>query len=220
MTCGWTIGLLRRAVLDTGRRAVADGRLREVDHVLELSLDEVVGLAAGQAGPGAVAAAARADERAMLSSLVPPASIGPSPAPPPLHLFPKAVATVTDMALTCIELLEKTPASTPSAPHTGLGVGTERYRGRARVARTPEEALAAMEPGDVLVVPFTTPAYNTVLSIAGGLVTEEGGALSHAAVLARELGVPAVIGVAGALTVIPDGAQVTVNPTTGEVTLG
>jgi pyruvate,water dikinase len=85
------------------------------------------------------------------------------------------------------------------------------------VATSPEEALDVLEPGDVLVVPCTTPAYNLVLSIAGGVVTAEGGPLSHAAVLARELGIPAVIGAADALTAIPDGSLVEVDPVAGEV---
>ena len=66
-------------------------------------------------------------------------------------------------------------------------------------------------------MPFTTPAYNAVLSMAGGLVTEEGGALSHAAVLARELELPAVIGVRGALDLIANGDEVEVDPVAGTV---
>jgi pyruvate,water dikinase len=74
-----------------------------------------------------------------------------------------------------------------------------------------------MEPGDVLVVPCTTPAFNMVLTLAGAIVTAEGGALSHAAVLARELGIPAVVGAPGALHEIPDGATVEVDPVAGTV---
>jgi pyruvate,water dikinase len=85
------------------------------------------------------------------------------------------------------------------------------------VATTPEAALASLEPGDVLVVPFTTPAYNAVLALAGAIVTAEGGALSHAAVLARELGIPGVVGAAAALRAIPDGATVVVDPRAGTV---
>ena len=81
----------------------------------------------------------------------------------------------------------------------------------------PESALDAMEPGDVLVVRFTTPAYNTVLAIAGAIVTADGALLSHAAVMARELGIPAVVGAAGALDEIPDGAEVEVDPVGGTV---
>jgi pyruvate,water dikinase len=74
-----------------------------------------------------------------------------------------------------------------------------------------------MEPGDVLVVPFTTPAYNTVLSLAGAVVCESGGPMSHAAVMARELGIPAVVGAAGAMAEITAGATVEVDPAAGKV---
>jgi pyruvate,water dikinase len=126
------------------------------------------------------------------------------------------------MAITCVTLIERevpepTTTAGPPAAGRGLGVGTSSYTGRARVARTPDEALGLLQPGDVLVVPFTTPAYNAVLAIAGGLVTEEGGALSHAAVLARELALPAVIGVAHALTTFRDGDEVELDPCAGTV---
>ena len=55
----------------------------------------------------------------------------------------------------------------------------------------------------MLVVPFTTPSYNTVLGLAGAVVTSEGGPLCHAAVLARELGIPAVIGAPGRWSTSP-----------------
>jgi rifampicin phosphotransferase len=90
-------------------------------------------------------------------------------------------------------------------------------RGVARLATDPEEALDALKPGDVLVVAGTTPAYNLVLSIAGAVVTADGGPMSHAAVIARELGIPAVIGARGALTEIPNGALVEVDPVAGRV---
>jgi pyruvate,water dikinase len=68
----------------------------------------------------------------------------------------------------------------------------------------------------VLVVRATSPAFNAVLAVAGAVVTSHGGALSHAAVLARELGIPAVVGAPGALD-IADGATVTVDPVLGRV---
>jgi pyruvate,water dikinase len=102
-------------------------------------------------------------------------------------------------------------------PLTGTGIGDRIGHGRARVAADPGEALAVLEPGDVLVVPFTTPAYNAVLPIVSGLVVEEGGALSHAALVSRELDIPAVIGIPGATRLIPDGAEVEVDPERGTV---
>jgi pyruvate,water dikinase len=99
----------------------------------------------------------------------------------------------------------------------GVGVGEQTYRGMARIASNPEQALEQLAQGEVLVVPCTTPAFNMVLAMAGAVVTAEGGALSHAAVLARELGIPAVIGAPRALHDIPDGATVEVDPVAGVV---
>ena len=81
----------------------------------------------------------------------------------------------------------------------------------------PEQAIDRLRHGEVLVVPCTTPAYNAVLVLAGAIVTADGGPLSHAAVLARELGISAVVGARGAMTDIPDGALIDVDPVLGEV---
>lgn len=185
-------------------------------------MDEVLGLLHGSAGPGADTIRDRAAARAAASAIVPPASLGEEEPMPDLSAFPRPLAQVTDMAMTCVSHLERVKAVVGAPVATGvagrgLGVGGEAYAGRARVAHSAEEALGLLEPGDVLVVPFTTPAYNAVLSLAGGLVTEEGGALSHAAVLARELGLPTIVGVPGALAAITDGDHVEVDPTAGTV---
>lgn len=100
---------------------------------------------------------------------------------------------------------------------SGTGIGTEPYRGRARVAATADEALDRLEPGDVLVVPFTGPSYNSIIPLLGALVVESGGPMCHAAIVAREFGLPAVVGAAGATVDIRDGALVEVDPTTGVV---
>jgi pyruvate,water dikinase len=222
MTVEWPVGLLRRALLEVGRRAVARGALGDTGHAVELTLDEVLGFLDRGVDPGAAMVRDRASARAAASAIVPPATLGTDAPPPDITAFPRALAAVTDMAITCVRLIERdaADAGTTTGGVTagrGLGVGTSSYTGPARVAHTPEEALASLAPGDVLVVPFTTPAYNAVLAIAGGLVTEEGGALSHAAVLARELSLPAVIGVAGALTTVADGDEVEVDPLAGTV---
>ena len=76
-----------------------------------------------------------------------------------------------------------------------------------------------MQPGDVLITRATSPAFNLVLGIAGGLVTVHGGPMSHAAVLSRELGLPAVIGVEDCLDHIQSGDRVEVDPAKGLVTV-
>ena len=73
--------------------------------------------------------------------------------------------------------------------------------------------------GDILVTRGTCPSWNALLAVAGGIVTEEGGPLSHAAVIARELGLPALIGTAEATTLLIDGAAVLLDPAAGVVRL-
>ena len=121
---------------------------------------------------------------------------------------------MTRVVLTVVGALEADPGREPLQ---GMGIGTETYVGTARVVHDAGEALATMEPGDIVVAPYTAPTYNAVLSMAGAIVTEEGGLLCHAAVIARELGLPAVIGASGAMTAIPDGATIEVDPVAGRV---
>ena len=72
-----------------------------------------------------------------------------------------------------------------------VGIGTECYTGRALVVDDPTVAMATFEPGDVIITAATSPSWNTMLVHAGALVTANGGLVSHAAVTARELGIPA-----------------------------
>jgi len=219
MTVEWTIGLLRRGLLEAGRRLAERGQLVTATDAVELTLDEVDQLLAG-GGPSAVEVATRGEVRRAALAVTPPATLGERDPEPDLSVFPAPLAAVTRMAMTAVALLERGEVAVDQPTDVlvaGLGVGAQSYVGRARVAHRAEEALAALEPGDVLVVPFTTPAYNTVLAVCGAVVTEEGGALAHAAVLARELGLPAVVGAAGALRAIADGDLVEVDPVAGTV---
>ena len=143
--------------------------------------------------------------------------LGPDEPEPPLDVMPKPLAEMVATVKTALIHLGMDGASTTD-PFLGVGIGGEAYTGRARTAITADEAIEKLEPGDVLVVRATSPAFNAVLSIAGAVVTANGGALSHAAVLARELGIPAVVGASGAPG-IPDGATVTVDPVAGRVTV-
>jgi pyruvate,water dikinase len=88
--------------------------------------------------------------------------------------------------------------------------------GLARVARTLEDA-SAMQPGEVLVAITTMPAWTPLFGIAAAVVTETGGQLSHCAVVAREYGIPAVVGARGATRVIQTGQRVSVDGSAGIV---
>jgi rifampicin phosphotransferase len=97
----------------------------------------------------------------------------------------------------------------------GLGVSRGVYEGTARVIHGTEE-FGRIEQGDVLVTNSTTTAFNIVLPLLGAIVTDRGGLLSHAAIVAREYGLPAVVGCTHATSVLPDGASVVVDGTAGE----
>jgi pyruvate,water dikinase len=143
-----------------------------------------------------------------------PAQLGPDEAPPPVDAMPPNLRRITRTILAVVASME---AIKGAPPLTGMGIGTTPYRGTARVVHDAVEALSVMEPGDIVVAPYTAPTYNAVLSMAGAIVTEEGGLLCHAAVIARELGIAAVIGAADAMSHIPDGATIEVDPVAGAV---
>jgi pyruvate,water dikinase len=105
----------------------------------------------------------------------------------------------------------------PDGALAGLAVSGGTVEGRARVVRDISEA--ELGPGDILVTTFTDPSWSPVFVTVGALVTEVGGAMTHGAVVAREYGLPAVVGVEGATRRITDGQRIRVNGTEGYVEL-
>jgi rifampicin phosphotransferase len=100
----------------------------------------------------------------------------------------------------------------------GTGASGGIYRGTARVVLGPAD-FDKVQRGDVIVAPSSNPSWLPLFTIAGGLLTNTGGVACHAAVVAREFGLPAVVGLGDATTRIPDGATVELDGTTGHVTL-
>ncbi|HEX5615495.1 MAG TPA: PEP-utilizing enzyme [Acidimicrobiia bacterium] len=212
----WSGGLLRRALLEAGRRLVARGALERAEHVVELAADELGPLLLDGTGPDAAAVAARAAWRDRVEAARAPDTLGDPEQPPPLDVFPAPLARATAALLAVLEA--EGLSATPSGDGiSGTGIGTTTYRGVARVATSADDALDRLEPGDVLVAPFTGPAYNSILPMLGALVVDAGGTMCHAAIVAREFALPAVVGATGATTHIPDGALVEVDPVAGRV---
>ncbi|WP_020519239.1 PEP/pyruvate-binding domain-containing protein [Catelliglobosispora koreensis] len=118
---------------------------------------------------------------------------------PVTALPPMSIGTPSDTLLT----------GTPGSHGTATGT--------ARVVRGPAD-FDRVRPGDILVSRYTDPGWTPLLRLVSGVVTETGGVLSHAAIVAREHGIPAVLAIANATTAIPDGATITVNGTAGTVT--
>jgi pyruvate,water dikinase len=103
----------------------------------------------------------------------------------------------------------------PAGAFVGLAVSSGVIEGRARVVLNMEDA--DMEEGDILVTPFTDPSWTPLFVSIKGLVTEVGGLMTHGAVIAREYGLPAVVGVENAAKLIKDGQRIRVNGTEGYV---
>jgi pyruvate,water dikinase len=216
----WASGLMRRAALAAGRRAVARGRLADAHHMLEATLDEMCALVAGDDAPSADELAARAAYRSTYSSKDAPPTLGPpKPPPPDLSELPPAVARVMGaMFISLGHLFGSSQAQNEETTLYGLAASKGIYEGPARRVSGPAE-FGRIVQGDVLVTESTSEAFNILLPLLGGIVTDNGGLLSHAAIVAREYGIPGVVGTREGTERIRDGDLVRVDGEAGEVTV-
>lgn len=222
MTMYWPGGLVRRAILAAGRRLVARGRTAQPEHLLEALSGEIDALLGG---PGTAPAnddlAHRAQERRVLEAEHPPAALGEPEAPPPAGLLPPVLERVTQAMLCYLLSLDADPtkrAQSTNVTLSGLGVSRGTYTGRARVVQGAAD-FEKVEAGEILVAPVTSSGYNVLLPLLGAIVTDRGGVLCHTAIVAREFGIPAVVGTGEAMARIPDGARIRVDGTNGTVAI-
>jgi pyruvate kinase len=102
----------------------------------------------------------------------------------------------------------------------GTGIGSLVAEGTARVVRTAEEAVANVRPGDILVAPATDRDYMPALAVVSGVITEEGGLTSHAAIIGINLSLATIVGVNGATSMLKDGQLITMDSNRGLVYKG
>jgi phosphohistidine swiveling domain-containing protein len=216
----WASGIMRRAVLAGGRRLAGTGVVHDAEHFVDAGFDEMCSLLTGTGGPSADELAQRFAERSSRTAKEAPPSLGP-PAPPPPDPsgLPPGVARV--MHAVGIALGELFGSS--EAPHEenmlrGLAASGGVYEGPARRVSGPSDFDRIVQ-GDVLVTESTTEAFNILLPLLGAIVTDSGGLLSHSAIVAREYGIPGVVGTRDATDRIPDGTRVRVDGDAGEVTV-
>ena len=129
------------------------------------------------------------------------------------HLTPPRVITSEGESLMGSYASRELPAG--SLP--GVGVSAGVIEGLAKVVLDPKDGTVAH--GEILVAPFTDPGWTTLFINAAGMVTEIGGMLTHGALVAREYGMPGVVGVTGATTKIKTGQRIRVDGTAGYVEL-
>jgi pyruvate,water dikinase len=217
---GWAVGLARRALLETGRRLAVRGVVADPEHAVDADAAELAALLRREPGPSAEEVAARFRRRATRTVDDAPPLIGPAPSPPPpLEELPEAAhraSLAMDAAMANLFAVPDTPNSATTL--RGLAVNTGVYEGPARLVVDGTD-FGHVRQGDVLVTRMTSPYFTVVLPLLGAVVTDRGGQLSHAAIVAREYGIPGVVGTREATRLIPDGARVRVDGKTGEVRL-
>ena len=216
----WASGLMRRAALAGGRRLAAKGRIHEAAHFVDAGIDEMSALLLGTGGPSADELAKRAAYRARYNSKDVPATLGPPPPPPPdpSGLPPAAGRMARAIGVALGALFGSSDAKHEKDMLRGLAASHGVYEGPARLIAGPAE-FGRIVKGDVLVTQSTTEAFNILLPLLGAIVTDAGGLLSHSAIVAREYGIPGVVGTREATDRIKDGARVRVDGDKGEVTV-
>jgi pyruvate,water dikinase len=219
----WANGLMRRALLAAGERLAERALVDHPSHAVDATWGELRSLLAGDGGPSADELAARARYRHEADADQVPVLLGqPTRSPVPLDWLSPGAARNERAFRTYLAAMAGTaeePAAESRAPESvrGQGASGGTYQGPARVVHS-AAGLARIREGDVLVTVATSPAFNVVLPLVGAIVTDRGGMLSHAAIVAREYGVPAVVGSGDATTRVPDGARVRVDGDAGEIT--
>ena len=187
--------LYKRALLGEAGRLVAAGVLREPEDIFHLTFDEL----------GDVVRTHRIDEQLIGRRKVEFESFR--------TLTPPRVMTSEGEVIVGSHRRDGLP---PGAL-VGLPVSTGIVEGRARVVANLAEA--DLENGDILVTAYTDPSWTPAFVAIAGLVTEVGGLMTHGSVIAREYGLPAVVGVEGATRLVRDGQRIRVDGTNGSVEL-
>jgi phosphohistidine swiveling domain-containing protein len=216
----WASGIMRRAALAAGRRVASRGRIATPEHLLDAGFDEMCALVAGTGGPTADELAERAEYRATHSAKDAPPSLGPPASPPPdLATLPPGAGRVMGATFLAMgQLFGSSQVENQEKTLYGLAASKGVYEGPARRVAGPSE-FARIVKGDVLVTESTTEAFNILLPLLGAIVTDNGGLLSHSAIVAREYGIPGVVGTREATERIVDGVRVRVDGDSGEVTV-
>jgi phosphohistidine swiveling domain-containing protein len=216
----WASGIARRAVLAAGRRFADAGRIEDPEHFIDAGFDEMVSMLSSSGGPSADELAARFEYRTSHTAKGAPEVLGPPPSPPPdpSGLPPGPARVMRAMGAAMGELFGSSQAPQDEKLLRGLAASGGIYEGPARRVSGPSE-FGRIVQGDVLVTESTSEAFNILLPLLGAIVTDSGGLLSHSAIVAREYGIPGVVGTREATERIPDGALVRVDGNVGEVTV-
>lgn len=199
LSIGWPV--MRRAVLRIGEALVSSGVVDAAEDVFFLTRSEMDAMV-DDPGDMRDEVAQRRSERSFAKRLVPPLTVGRRPLIV-RYLFGMS-SRIQGAERSDTALVSGTPAS------------AGRATGPVRVVRDASQ-FEGFEEGEILVAPLTAPAWTDLFSRAGAVVTDVGSALAHASIIAREYGIPAVVGCGDATSRLRDGQIVTVDGSTGNV---
>ncbi|HET7087643.1 MAG TPA: PEP/pyruvate-binding domain-containing protein, partial [Anaerolineae bacterium] len=200
--------MLRAMLRELGRRFVEAGIIRQADDIFYLEKEEIDTCVANLehgAAPGDLSG--RVEERKAFVK-----KAGQATPPPMMPMKKRVMGIKTDVFVAASE------ESQTGNILKGVATSAGKVTAPARVLRGPED-FDQMRPGDVLVAGTTTPAWTPLFAMASGIVTDIGGPLSHGSIVAREYGIPAVMGTGVATKRIRSGQMITVDGSAGTVTL-
>ncbi len=216
----WASGLMRRAAMAAGRRLAERGRLHEAEHFVYANIDEMCAVLEGAATPTADELAARLTYHQTYTAKDVPAHIGDDPMPPPdpSQLPPPMQRLMAAIGIAMAEMFGQSVEEHEGEVIRGLAASSGVREGIVRRVNGPVD-FNRIQKGDILLTEATTEAFNILLPLLAAIITDSGGALSHAALVSREYGIPGVVGTRDATERIPDGARVRVDGDKGEVTV-
>lgn len=204
-----TIGSLRVPFLALGRKLVEAGAFDSPDDAFYMTTAELAQVARDPSPSTRAVVAERKADHERWGRLAPPPFVGTPPDP---SRMPPERAPMARL------FFGVGPPQVEGREIKGQAASKGTVRGRARIIHHLSEA-DLLQAGEVLVCTTTAPPWTPLFAIAGAVVTDSGGVLSHSAICAREYAIPCVVGTQVATRVIPDGAIVTVDGTKGTVTI-
>ncbi len=212
---GDVLAVVRYITVESGRRLHSAGRISSQDDLLLLSVDELAAALRGDPVPTDLDRR-RAEHRWALANPTPQRFGRDLGDPPPPEAVPAKARAMSAAAMWTLRLFQPPPVEADSDGIRGLPASPGRATGPVRIIQSPAE-FDRVRPGDILVCHHTMAAWSPIFPVIAGIVTEHGGPLSHPGTLAREYGLPAVLSVADATTLMSDGDIITIDGATGRV---
>jgi pyruvate,water dikinase len=201
-------GRVRRIFTELGRRFYALGLLENPRDIFYLEVEEALGLVTGTA--------TTTDLKGLVVVRQAEFARWRATEPPPDRFETRGLVAVGPLAARLIPTSNEHSASNATDQRSGIGCCPGVVRGRARVVTVPK--AAEVRAGEILVAERTDPGWILLFAGAAGVVVERGSVLSHSAIVARELGIPAVVSVAGLTSWLKTGEMIEVNGTSGVIT--